>query len=181
MANRHMLRDLAEGVDLASGLSVESFEAVEFDRVRATLWMALVVEAIPRRLGKGADGAALALDKRVARQVGNLYRSLWAAYENLGADPAPAWRGREERLRLARTAPLEARRAGAVVRWGAWFEERRADLSVRRGEAAALALKVGMSRWGVTRVRLIESELSNVERIAGEIVVRVRRRAKSGA
>jgi hypothetical protein len=179
VSNRQRLKELAEGVEVNSGLSVEAFEAVEFDRVRASLWVALVCEAIPRRLGKGADSTALALDKRIARKVGNLYRSLWAAYEELGADPAPAWRGREERLRLARSAQPEARRAGATVRWGEWFETRRADLAVRRGEAAALSLKVGMSRWGVTRVRMIESESANIERIAAEIGVRARRRAKA--
>jgi hypothetical protein len=177
--NRARLKEIAKGVEVSSGLAVEAFEAVEFDRVRASLWMALVCEAIPRRVGKGADSYALALDKRVARKVGNLYRSLWAAYEQLGADPAPAWRSREERLRLARTARPEDRRAGATVRWTAWFEERRAVLAERRGSAAALSLKVGMSRWGVTRVRLIEAEAGNIERIAAEVGARARKRRTS--
>jgi hypothetical protein len=176
VANRHMLNGLAEGVEVDLGLSVESFEAVEFERIQLTTWMAVVCEAIPRRLGKSADSAALALDKRIARKVGNLYRSLWAAYEEAGADPAPAWGSRAERLAYARSAPPDGRRAGATVRWAAWFEERRAVLVERRKLAAALALKNGVSRWGVTRVRLIEAELDNIERIAGDAVVRVRRR-----
>jgi hypothetical protein len=177
VANRARLKELAEGVEVDLGLSVEAFEAVEFERVQLTTWMAVVCEAIPRRLGKTADSAALALDKRIARKVGNLYRSIWAAYEEAGADPAPAWGSRAERLAWARLAPVEGRRAGATVRWAPWFEERRAVLGERRRLAAGLALKNGASRWGVRRVRLIDAERDNIDRIAADVVTRVRRRS----
>lgn len=174
MTNRVRLRTLAEEPELAAPpdeLTAERFEREEFERIRATLYMAVVCESIPRRLGKPAEGAALATDKRIARKIANAYRSLWMVYAKLGhgIDPAPAWTNRAERLAYALDAELPDRKAGATVRWVPWFEERRAVLARRERLAAAIALRDGVSLWGVRRVRTIESEARNLARIRAEL------------
>jgi hypothetical protein len=160
VTNRSQLAELARGVEPAG--TTDAFEREEEERIRASLYMAVVCEAVPRRLGKSADSRALAGDKRVARKIANLYRSLWAAYD---AGSAPGWSGRGDRLLLARDADGLARRAGATVRWAVWFPERIELVEERRGLAAAIALAGGMSRWGVRAIRVLDTELINLRRI----------------
>lgn len=174
VSNRSRLKSLAEGTDVVE-VTIEEFEAEEFERVRFSLYLAVVCESIPRRLGKDADPVALALDKRIARKVANLYRSAWMAHARLGAAPAPSWTSREERLALARDAEPNARRAGAQVRWGAWLLARYGELEARRRAVASLAVAEGRSRWGVRRLRILDDERASIERIAGETRERARR------
>lgn len=143
----------------------DSVDAEDFERVRLTLYAAVVCESIPRRLGKDADSKALARDKRTARMVANAYRSLWMSLARLGADPAPTWDSRATRLELARQASKEARRFGATVRWPEFLAERRADLETRRRLVAAFAIKAGLPKWGGRRVRMITDEIGNLDRI----------------
>lgn len=168
--NRDRLTAIANGASPADA-DPEAVERADFERVRRTLYMAVVCEAIPRRLGPTAVGTSLALDKRVARKVANTYRTLWRA---LG-DDAPEWSSRAERLALAKGAELDARKAGAVVRWPQWLRARIEELEERRAAVAALGLSSGRVRWAVRRVRFIENELENVKRIAAEAVVAERR------
>lgn len=170
-SNRARLRVLAEGIK-APEWTVEEFERIEFERVRFSLFTAVVAESIPRRLGKDADAAALAIDKRVARMVANCYRSLWMSYSRLGAPPAPTWSSRVERVGLAAKAEEGMRRAGATVRWGPWLRDRHGELDSRTREVAALAMTAGRPKWGVRRVRILTAERDNIERIAGEVVRR---------
>lgn len=177
MTNRERLAELAEGVSPPSGWTAETFEREEFERIRTTLFTAVVCESIPRRLGKDADAVSLALDKRLARKIANAYRSLWMAYAaGLGAPPAPKWTGRGERLALSREAEPELRRAGATIRWPAWLPARHDELVERRTQVAAFALGEGLSRWGSRRVRVLSDEIDNVERITREVAGIARRR-----
>lgn len=174
VSNRAQLRSLAEGAE-APATTVEEFELEEFERVRFSLYLAVVCEAIPRRLGKDADPAALALDKRIARKVANLYRSAWMSHARIGAPEAPTWSSRSERLALARDAEPAARKAGAQVKWGAWLTGRYAELETRRRVVAALAVEAGRPKWGVRRVRILNDERASIERIAAETRDRARR------
>lgn len=167
-SNRSALRALADG-EPEPELTIEQFEEVEFSRIRFSLFMALVSESVPRRLGKGAQGYELAMDKRIARQVANLYRSLWQAVSDA---PAPAWNGREDRSRLAATAEHGPRRSGATVRWGGWLRNRRNEVVELRGQAAAIAVAAGRPKWGIRRVRILTYEEDNILRIARDVLDR---------
>lgn len=171
LSNKERLRELAEGEGEPT-LTVEQFEAVEMDRVRFSLFMALICESIPRRLGKDADAWALALDKQLARKVANCYRSLWKAMDS---SSAPAWNSRAERMSLAAAADTGQRRAGATVRWGAWLRERHEGIAQIMSRAAALAVLKNRTRWGISRVRLLEIERDNIRRIINEVVGRTGR------
>lgn len=172
MTNRGRLRDVAGEIEPPRGLTPDDVERDGFERVRFTLFMAVVAEAIPRRLGRDADGAALALDKRIARMVANGYRSLWMGYAKLGRPAAPAWSSRDERVGLARDAEPAMRRAGATVIWARWFPDRADELLERRRAVAALALSKGLNKWGTRHVRILTAELENIERIADETIRR---------
>lgn len=173
--NRALLRKLADDVD-PPATSVEEWEAAELARIRFTMYMAITAESIPRRLGKGATGTQLALDKRIARKVANMYRQLWLSLEQPG-DSAPHWTGRDSRLALVRDAEPAMRMAGATVTWSTWLKQRKADAKERRVEVAALAMRHGLVRWGSRRVGLLTLEVNNIERIAAEAVERIRRAA----
>lgn len=142
-------------------LGLEQFEAEEFERYRLALYTALVCEAIPRRLGKGGDRAALAKDKKLARRVANLYRVLWAAVD----DDPPSWYGRGDRKLLADDAPVAARKLAATIDWQEWLVDRMGLVAERRRVAAGIALREGRSRWGVVRLRLLDTEADNLARI----------------
>lgn len=169
-SNRSALRAMAEGAEVPE-LSIEEFEAVEFDRVKFSMYMALVAEAVPRRLGKGARDYELALDKQIARKVANLYRSVWDAISDASA---PRWSSREERARLAATADLGPRRSGATVRWGGWLKNRHAELAELKVATAALAVAAGRPKWGVRRVRILTYEDDNIIRIVDDVLDRRR-------
>lgn len=171
-----MLAQLADGVVLPS-LTMEAWDEDEYGRVRFSLFMAIVAEGIPRRLGRDASSPALALDKRLARKVANMYRTLWLGYAKTGWEPPPEWSTRRERLELAAGAEPAMRTAGATVQWPAWLKERKADVKTRRREVAALALHLGLLRWGSRRVGLLSQEIDSIERIAADAVERVRRAA----
>lgn len=171
-SNKSLLRALAEGRE-APEFTVEQFETVEFDRIKFSLFMAVVCESIPRRLGKDAESSLLTIDKRIARKVANVYRSLWMA---LDTDSVPDWKTKADRLTLAARAELGARRAGATVRWGAWLRTRYSDLLGLMGDVAAMALAKNRLRWGMRRIRLLDLERDNVRRIINEVVSRIERR-----
>lgn len=168
--NKEKLREVA-GDARPPGGSVDETDAAEFERIAQSLYLSVVAEAIPRRLGSDARSGAMALDKRVARKVANLYRTLWRAVDG---EP-PSWSSKAERMEIAREAPAEARRAGATVRWPTWLRERIAYLEERRSAVAALALRDGRVRWGARRLRLIDQELENLKRIGTETVLDERR------
>jgi hypothetical protein len=168
--NRERLRELA-GTEKAPAGSVDDSDAREFERIAQSLYMAVVAESIPRRLGGSVRSGTLALDKRVARKIANLYRTLWRAVDG---EP-PSWSSKAERLALAAEAPSEARRAGAVVRWPKWLKTRIEEVEQLRRAHAALALRDGRVRWGARRMRLLDQELENLKRIATETVLDERR------
>lgn len=135
------------------------------ERVRLTLYAAVVCESIPRRLGRDASASELAIDKRLARRVANAYRTLWMSLARMGGPDAPSWSSRAARLELAGEAEPEARRLGATVRWGEFFAARRELISERRRLVAAYALDAQLPKWGGRRVGLLNDELSNLDRI----------------
>jgi hypothetical protein len=171
VTNKERLREVANGHPTPGELTPERFEVEEFERVRETLYMAIVSEAIPRRLGAEASRGMLALDKRIARKIANMYRTLWASMDG---EP-PAWSSKAERLALAADAEQPVRRMGATVRWPTWIRETADASAIRRAQAAALALAVGRPRWGTRRVRLLTSEIDNLKRIAAEAIMVERR------
>lgn len=178
VTNRERLYGFAEGVRAPADLAPETLERGDFERVQATLYLAVVAESVPRRLGRDADSQLLAIDKRIARKLANAYRSMWMAYARAGdiiVPDAPVLDGREARMALAREADQDARRAGATVRWSTWFRSRREDLIERRAVASSVAVREGIYRWGVRRVRVIEQEIDNIERVADEAARRLRR------
>lgn len=169
MGNRDRLREFA-GSAGAPGFEPEEFEREEAARYRFNLLMALVAEAIPRRLGASADSSALARDKKLARKVANAYRvTLMRAVQLAGAAAVPELDSREARLREARTAGNGERRFGATVRWEVWIPETIEDVRLRRTEISALSLERGTVKWGWKRVRVLSEEIDNLERIALEL------------
>lgn len=170
-SNKERLRELAERAEDV-GLTIEQFEAIELGRVRFSFFMALVCEAIPRRLGRDADPWALTLDNRVARKVANVYRSIWAG---LDKNSAPAWNSRAERTALAASATSAQRQAGATVKWGAWLKGRYKEIGELMVKAAALGLASKRRRWAASRVRLLEIEQEDIRRIINDVVGRAER------
>lgn len=168
MPNRAALEKLAESANGALDLDPSEFEVVEFKRVQFSLLMALVAESIPRRLGTDAPSGELAADKRMARKVANVYRTTWMRLEQFGAAgmPLPDLGSREHRAGIANRAPDAARRAGATVRWAGWLAERRDEVEKKRLQTAALALSEGAVKWGWRRIRILEEEQMNLERVA---------------
>lgn len=159
------LRELAAGRH--AGCGVEEFSQVEMARIRLSLEMALVCETLPRRLGGGASAAALALDKRVARQVQSLYLARWRALE---VGSAPSWVTSEERRALASQCGSGARQLGATVRWGNWLPERYAALGELQREAAAIAVAGGRLRWGRRYVYGLLNERGEIERLVRNVI-----------
>lgn len=180
LGNRARLAEIAgDRPTGALDLTPEQFEAEEFARVRFSLYMALVAEAIPRRLGRDATSDLLALDKRIARKVMNAYRVTWlrlACVSKNGATPPPEFSSRGERSELARRCDEGPRRAGASVQWGRWLPERIEEIGERKLVAATLALHEGLVRWGWRRVAILDMEQENMERIAQETALQLRRR-----
>lgn len=170
MGNRAALEEFAAGATVPA-FEPEEFERDEEARYRFNLLMALVAEAIPRRIGAAADSHALALDKKLARKVANAYRvTLLRAVQLAGAAAVPEVGSREERLRVARTAGNGERRVGATVRWELWIPETLEDVRLRRTEISALSLSTGRVKWGWKRVRVLSEEIDNLERIGLELV-----------
>jgi hypothetical protein len=170
VGNRAVLEGFAAGAT-APAFEPEEFEREEARRYRFNLLMALVAEAIPRRLGADADSHALARDKKLARKVANAYRvTLMRAAQLDGAVAVPDLSSREVRMRLARSAGNGERRLGATVRWEVWIPETIEDVRLRRTEIAALGLERGTVRWSWKRVRVLSEEIDNLERIGNELV-----------
>lgn len=171
MAIRADLERLARGVRPPEW-EPEEFEREEDARLRFNLTMALVAEAIPRRLGADADSAALARDKRLARRVANAYRvALMRSAQLAGGSAAaiPDLSSREARMRKARAAGNAERRVGATVRWEVWIPETVAAVESRRVEIAALGLENGTLKWSWRRVRVLDEEARNLERVGTEL------------
>lgn len=162
-ANRATLEYLAVG-DRAQPGSSDRYEQEEARRLRFNLYMAIVAETIPRRLGREADNAALAADARTARRVANMYRSLLRA----GGGEDVNWTTRAERHALARKADPGMRTMGATLLWPDWLAGA-IETATGRQETVAKAAKVdGKLRWGIRRLNLLIAEIENLERIREE-------------
>jgi len=160
--NRRRLSQIAGDKTIPIRTTKEVFDQEEKARVQLHFYTALIAESIPRRLGWDVASILLARDKRIARRVWNSYRSTWKAVEKA---TAPDWQTKQERVIVVQGAPAIARRAGAVIKWDVWLEDRRQEVAARRKVAAGLALREGAIKWGIRKIRRLDRELDNVERI----------------
>ncbi len=163
--NRLRLSQAAGAKTVSIRITRELFDQEEKERIQLHFYTALFAESIPRRLGADIASTVLARDKLMARRVWNSYRSTWNAVDKA---TAPDWQTKKDRIAVLRGAPAIARRAGAVIKWDVWLAKRRQEVMARRKVAASLALREGAIKWGIQKVRQLEKELENIERIQAQ-------------
>lgn len=167
-----MLDEWARGGKAAPEMTIHIAADADFRRVRSTMHMACYSEQIPRRLGQTATADDLRRDKRSARQVQTIYLALWRQHAEITDEyfPPPEFKSKRDREKFGREeSGTLARRAGAIVDWQPWCEQRVRELELRCCLLADLAVREGQREWGWTYCFMIQREAEGLARIANEL------------
>ena len=137
-----------DGIFLPDGISRETLESSEGERINRFLAIITVTGSVPRRLGGEATDQELSLDKKRSRRVCHVLRQTLLYWEQESEEIEPN---------------EDMRREGIQLEWLSFASDYVLKLDTSRRRIATWAIQNDEEAWGAAAIRRLEAELHWME------------------